>query len=257
MEKDALYKVSIAKDPWFDSYTITSSSTPTGKLNYKQACILLTHGYGLSAIDTKSILKKANVDGKVGATILVKSAQFLPEQDVMIPHHMFPEFQGVDPYSGSMLQEPQYAELEGTEPNYLPPNDPMRFGLQDQPFATQPMNNLNAPIEDIDDVFELAQLAAESGQKTVFDHAGIAGLSKLYDIGSLIDSYVPEMQKAVDRLGRLAFLFYWRNDGFAERFGSDSLPEVEDTLLSIYRQFGDLVVKLNEKPTSTGDKATF
>jgi len=107
------------------------------------------------------------------------------------------------------------------------------------------------------EAFDLAAQAAQNGQKTVFDHAGIAGLAKLYDINSVIDSYVPEMNKSLDRIGRMLFMFHWKNEDFADRFGVDSMPEMEDTLTSIYKSYGDLILKLRERSIDPTDTSTF
>jgi len=93
----------------------------------------------------------------------------------------------------------------------------------------------------------LGQEAANAGQKQVFDHSTIGGLSKVYDSGAVIDSYVPELMKSLDRLGRILFLFYWKNEEFTERYGNADMAEMEDTIRGVFKSFGDLVLQLREK----------
>jgi len=241
----------IVRDGQFSSEGVT----------YKTACKALVFGFGLKLSDAEGILKEADEENKAEYLVHVKYAQSMPEQDVMMPQVVFPENTGSDPYSQAYIQTPMQASVTGSQPNYLPPNDPTLKGIQDRDF-NRPLNasgvggqSGNSPEEP--DVFQLAQQASQSGQKSVFDHAGIAGLSKLYDINSLVDSYVPEMSKSLDRIGRMLFLFHWKNEDFAERFGADAMPEMEDALTSIYKSFGDLVLKLRERGVESVDTSTF
>jgi len=53
--------------------------------------------------------------------------------------------------------------------------------------------------------------------------------------------------KSVDKLGRLLFLFYWHQDDFKERYGKNSLPEMEDSLRNAFESLADIVLFLKEK----------
>ena len=93
----------------------------------------------------------------------------------------------------------------------------------------------------------LAQQASDIGQKTVFDHAAIGGLAKVYDTSAVIDSYLPEFMQTIDRLGRLIFLYYWKHEDFTSRYGTSDAVEIEDTLRGTFKQLGDLTLKLKQK----------
>lgn len=94
---------------------------------------------------------------------------------------------------------------------------------------------------------QAAQQAGQTGQKEVFDTAVISSLLKAVRQDSLVDRYTGDLMKAVDRLGRLLFLFYWHNDNFMERYGKGDLPELEDTLRNAFEIVGDLLLFLKEK----------
>lgn len=85
------------------------------------------------------------------------------------------------------------------------------------------------------------------GQQTVFDHAGIAGLAGTNDVSSMIDTFIPTWIEALDKLGRMIFLFYWKNEDFAERYGSDDIADLEDKLRNVYDKFGELIYELKNK----------
>lgn len=53
--------------------------------------------------------------------------------------------------------------------------------------------------------------------------------------------------QAVDRLGRVLFLYYWKNEDFGERYGTSETVEMEDTLRSVFKQFGNLALTLRSK----------
>jgi hypothetical protein len=103
------------------------------------------------------------------------------------------------------------------------------------------------------DAMMLADQAAQSGQKNVFDHATIGGLARMYDSSAAIDMYLPELTKSLDRIGRILFIFYWKNEDFAERYGAEDLAEMEDLIRGVFKSFGDLVLKLKQKAVMAED----
>ena len=94
---------------------------------------------------------------------------------------------------------------------------------------------------------QTAQQAGQLGQKEVFDTAMITGLLKAVRKDSLVERYMGDLLKALDRLGRVLFMFYWHNDEFSDRYGKGDLPELEDSLRNAFEGLGDLVLFLKEK----------
>lgn len=95
--------------------------------------------------------------------------------------------------------------------------------------------------------------AANKGVKEVLDTKILAELAKsAYPLDRTVDS-LPVFMKAIDKLGRLLFLFYWHNDAFAERYGKQNLNQIEDSLKDNLQSLGDLVIYLKEK-TVTADE---
>lgn len=107
------------------------------------------------------------------------------------------------------------------------------------------------------DPSQLAADAAASGQQQVFDHATIGNLAQTYDVGYVIDSELPHMLGTLNRLGRMLFLFHWRNKDFAERYGQQDLAGLSDRLRSCYRMLGDLIIKLQQRPIDAGGNVVF
>ena len=104
----------------------------------------------------------------------------------------------------------------------------------------------NTPQMDTD----LAMQAADMGQQTVFDHSVLASLAKLTDVSELINQYLPDLEAALDKLGRLLFLYWWHQEQFKESFGITQMRDLEDQLRSVFKSFGELVLDLKQKEQS-------
>jgi len=94
---------------------------------------------------------------------------------------------------------------------------------------------------------ELAEVSQRTGVKSIFDHGVIASLSKTFDSKGLIDNYLPDLEVALDKLGRLLFLFYWKPEDFMELYGTDDQSSLENSLVSNFKSFGELVLELKNK----------
>jgi hypothetical protein len=93
----------------------------------------------------------------------------------------------------------------------------------------------------------LAQQAQSSGRKELFDTAGITAMLRSVREESMIDRYLDDLIRAVDRWGRILLNFYWHNEEFEDRYGKQDLPELEDTLRNAFEVSGDGVLFLKQK----------
>ena len=91
-----------------------------------------------------------------------------------------------------------------------------------------------------------------SGQKEVFDTAMISGMLKAVRQDSLVDRYLGDLLNALDKLGRILFMFYWHGEEFEDRYGKQDLPEIEDSLRNAFEVLGDVVLFLKEKAIEPG-----
>lgn len=95
--------------------------------------------------------------------------------------------------------------------------------------------------------FDHIQRAISSGQEEVFDVSMIGSMLKSVRDDTMVDKYIPDLMKALDRLGRILFMFYWHGDKFADRFGQQDMPELEDALRNSFEDLGDLIIFLKQK----------
>jgi hypothetical protein len=75
----------------------------------------------------------------------------------------------------------------------------------------------------------------------------VGELVKTYNAVGLIDNYIPDFEKALDRLGRLLFLFYWKPEDFSEVYGADDQTSLEGNLMSNFKSMGELTLELIKK----------
>lgn len=206
------------------------------RMSKKAALISLVRDHGLTENQSRHILKEAaqqSVHNR-SASYYIKYAQGgmglqpgpsappFPEPLMGVEQHgpnatqsIYPqeEFQPVDEMSSQMTDPSIY------DPFYQP--DPQSM--------------------------QVAQQAAMSGQKEVFDTAMISGMLKSVRQDSLVDRYLGDLMKALDKLGRILFMFYWHQEEFEDRYGKQDLPELEDSLRNAFEVLGDVCLFLQEK----------
>lgn len=98
---------------------------------------------------------------------------------------------------------------------------------------------------------ELYQMSQAKGTGNIFEHGVVGTLAKTYDSIELIDKYLPDLEKALDRLGRIIFLLYWKPDDFVKAYGADDQSDMETKLLSNFKSLGDVVLDLIMKTKAT------
>ena len=238
-EKFASLKV---QDTGTDFY-VQSATHGNHRLKKVAAVIHLVADHGLTEKQARVMLKEASVVAKHNdaKTYFIKHAapfnNSVLEGGPNTPG--FPEpFYGQEPVGRGMYPArypEEYTSLvPGMDSNLTDPKIYDPFYMPD-PKAMQ-----------------AGQQASQSGQKEVFDTAMISGLLKTVRQDGLVDRYLGDLMKALDKLGRILFLFYWHQEEFEDRYGKQDLPELEDTLRNSFEVLGDLVLFLKEKTVQGG-----
>lgn len=155
----------------------------------------------------------------------------------------------LDPQFG-VLNDPQPRYTVGTDfmPEQLPPQ---RIGDAWDPANLRGMMSTANPSQ-------LAEIAQQSGMPNLFEHGVVGELVKTYDASAMIQKYVPKLEDALDCLGRILFLLYWKPADFKKTYGADDLLNKENEILSNFKSFGDLLLDLlkQTKPNRSGSVAT-
>lgn len=248
LRKQGAAKLEVLSDDGLDYYIRFDNSGFTSPMNYKKACINLVTRLGIDNKDAKKLLKTASSNKKVKC--LVKLGQMVGVQSQMPPEQT-PE---VDPYTGIPVYQSPYVDrtimpFDGNDTSVSEDNE---IG-ENIGGDISNQSNGSGEAEFDEEAAQLAQQAGQLGQKDVFDKAAIGGLAKVYDTGAVIDSYLPEFIQAVDRIGRVLFLYYWKHDDFVQRYGTDNVIEMEESLKNIFKNLGKLTLDLKKKAVGGGD----
>jgi len=214
-------------------------------LSKMAAMVELIQKHGFREKTARQLLAQAEKAAVLhrAATFRVKYAQGMPPAMGMPPAWIGPGPAAPvpeppptvsDPMVGQTIQYPWEQRLmspEMSSANY----DPRAYSVLPQDQKPDPA------------LMQTIMQAAQSGQKEIFDTSVLAGLMRTSRHDSLVERYMGDLLKALDRLGRLIFVFYWHNDVFADRYGRAELPELEDALRNTFEGLGDLVLYLKEK----------
>jgi len=101
------------------------------------------------------------------------------------------------------------------------------------------------PLEDAE-IREIDE-RSRKGAQGILDVSVLTALAKRSDTEEMIDSYMTDMVKAMDRVGRLLFLFYWNNEDFVETYGNREMYELETSLTDVFEGLSSLVLFLNAR----------
>lgn len=93
----------------------------------------------------------------------------------------------------------------------------------------------------------LATLAKVTGQTSLFEHGIIGSLSKTHDASLFIGEFLPDMLQGEDKLGRLLFLVNLSPASFISLYGNDDIKSLENNILTLFKQQGELILQLLQK----------
>ena len=114
--------------------------------------------------------------------------------------------------------------------------------------ASQTDRSVYRPSTELDDkTLQTVMQAAQTGQREVFDTSMVGAMLRTVRDDGLVDRYMGELTKGLDKLGRILFMFYWHGDRFADRYGKADMPELEDSLRNAFEMLGDVILFLKQK----------
>lgn len=227
-----------------DTGTAVTIKGPLGtqQLNKKAALLSLVRDHGLREEQARVMLKQAAIQQvhNRAAMFLVKYANQYLQPGPSAPAFPAPETGSEQIGYGSVSSiypQEENIPIDGMSSQLTDPSVYDPFYMPDQ------------------QAMQVAQQAAQTGQKEVFDTAMIGGMLKAVRQDSLVDRYLGDFMKALDKLGRILFMFYWHQEEFEDRYGKQDLPELEDALRNAFEVLGDVVLFLKEKQVGGGPGA--
>lgn len=206
-------------------------------VGYVPALESLMVRYGLREKQAREVLRRARESGRCALRVKLAQGPYLTGAGPLAPPMPEPVWSS-DPTLGLPMLGQQEAAV---------PVEQMR-GLPAPPMPFPPPSADGAPLAPGMGPGMSAGLdAAEAGQADVFDTQLVSNLLQTVRQEHLVDRYLPSLLRALDRLGRLLFNFYWHAEDFEERYGKQDLPELEDLLRNNFEVLGDLVLFLFRK----------
>lgn len=215
----------------------TEAEINRNRMTPKAAFVHLIRDHGLNEKQARELLKEAQARRKT--TCRIKYASWVKQAFGGL---MGPLGQGP---GAPALPEPQYG-ADGMMGSGVPtqhmmeeevPVDGMEYGQRGESMMAEPDYGAMQQVEQ----------AAQTGQREVFDTAMVGSMLKRVRDDSMVDKYLGDLMKGLDRVGRIMFMFYWHQDDFADRYGKEDLPELEDSLRNTFESIGDLTIFLKQK----------
>ena len=207
----------------------------------KRAYEVLMRDLGLGASDAEEMLKTASERTHKANRYYV----FTPEAEKTAAPFDQVGQTGIDPWLGVPIQDSDDGSFIDQLPEHQAQTD-------DQAYRHQPGENDAFEQYYKDDMARMEQ-AAETGQKDVFDAGALGSLINTQNVGDEIDSYVPNLISAVDKLGRTLFLIYWHSDEIQERYGQQEVKNLEDNVKSVFSLLGETVLDLKKQSPADED----
>lgn len=92
------------------------------------------------------------------------------------------------------------------------------------------------------------QFLGQAGQLSpdVFDAAAVSSLAQSPAVKELIGNYLPNLEKALDNLGRVQLTLWMQEPELKGEIGEAAFTDLEDNLRNVNKGLGDLVLRLSQ-----------
>ena len=233
-----LSKASLRKAASGEYYLKTAHDT-SNLVGRMDALVGLARDFRINGNTAEALIDAADRDGGIEFWIEPHEKQASRVMSVLGAPNFTEQY---DAIHGTAVQSPQSFALD-TDQQIDQPLDP-RIGDAWDPRSADGLPTAlltQLPPE------ELQQLAEMHKLPHVFEHGVVGGLAKTFDSSAMISKYLPGFEKALDSMGRVLFLFYWKPGDFEDAYGTDDMTNLENELLSNFKSFGAMVLNLLKK----------
>lgn len=125
-----------------------------------------------------------------------------------------------------------------------PPMDPS-MGGQPPMGAMMPPDGPNAQSLDMEVNPQFLDQAAALHSADTFDAAAVATLAQSPELHGIVAQYLPNLEKAVDNLGRVMLTLWMQEYDLKPQIGEATFTGLEENLQSTFKSLGDLVLRLS------------
>jgi hypothetical protein len=92
---------------------------------------------------------------------------------------------------------------------------------------------------------EMADSAGDLGNAGIFDMATLSMLAASPVLHEIVATYVPNLEKAVDNLGRILLTLWMQEGEVKAAIGDLEYTTLEERLRTVFKGLGELVIKIN------------
>ena len=126
------------------------------------------------------------------------------------------------------------------EPQPEPPPMPV---MQEEPMSAEMVAGQINP--------ELAEQAGDFQDAGMFDTSVLAVMAAAPLLQEIVSTYVPNLEKALDNLGRIQLTLWMKESETKEAIGNDAFILLEDKLRSVFRGLGEIVLQINRNAVNS------
>jgi len=161
---------------------------------------------------------------------------------------------GMDPSMMSAAPGSALPMAPNGQPGMDPSMDPSMQGQQMPPMAMMGPDgpSSNALDQEINPQFlqQAAQLPSD-----MFDSAAVASLAQSPAVKEIVGQYLPNLEKAVDNLGRVLLSLEMQEPTLKAEIGETAFSQLEEMLRDTFRSMGTLVLQLSQSAHAIEDPA--
>lgn len=232
---------------------IDSPAFGTQRMPKLAGLIHLVRDHGFDETTARELMKQAAVKGLAHGAAVFRVAygpEYPLKKEALVPGGMGGNMIAGAPGAPALPEaEYGYDQTFGGAPTQYQSTEFMPVPGMESDMTDPDIYNPNNVPDPM--AVQYGQEAAGRGQKQVFDTAMLGQMLKAVREDSIVDRYLGDLLKALDRLGRILFMFYWHQEEFQERYGKADLPELEDSIRNAFEVLGDVVLYLKKKTIDT------
>jgi hypothetical protein len=96
----------------------------------------------------------------------------------------------------------------------------------------------------------LVDQASELQNQGLFDAAAVSMLAEAPLLQNIVSTYVPNLEKAIDNLGRILTALWMKEEETKKSIGDDRFIKLEEKLRNVFQNLGEIVLDLSHNATS-------
>lgn len=133
----------------------------------------------------------------------------------------------------------------GGQPGMDPGMDPSMGGQPGMPNAVMPVDGPNAQALGQEVNPQFLEQAGQLHAADMFDAAAVASLAQSPALHGIVSQYLPNLEKAVDNLGRVLLTLWMQEYDLKPQVGEVTYTGLEESLQSTFKGMGSLVLRLS------------